>query len=118
MFTDFNKIGNPVWQAKALCKNYDPRIFFTKKNVLVAKAICAECPVREKCLDWTLVLEKGGSTTARAGIYGGLSPNQRGKIALCRYGNCVIRVKTRKSFCSKEHKQAHLDKLKATRDAR
>lgn len=116
MITSTKEINNPSWQARSKCKDYDPAIWFTKGKTKLAKAICNSCPVKQKCLNWILILEKNGSSTARTGIYAGLSANQRSKIPLCYYGQCSNPVKSRaKEFCSEEHKRLHKKKMKDAR---
>ena len=116
MITNVSVVNNPEWQARSACKDYDPALWFSKGKTQLAKAICDSCPVKKKCLDWILILEKNGSSTARTGIYAGLTAHQRSKIPLCYYGNCANPVKTRaKEFCSPEHKKLHQDKMKAVR---
>jgi WhiB family redox-sensing transcriptional regulator len=73
------------WRAHAACRNFNPDIFFpgiTESREL-AMSICAECPVREICLEENL--------DERAGIYGGTSGRQRIEIRKNRYseGKCV-----------------------------
>lgn len=66
----------PDWHLKAACRGVDPSIFFPVKHVhgLEAKAICAECPVQEECLEWAV------ETVEPHGIWGGVSERGRRKI--------------------------------------
>lgn len=114
MITDISTIDNPTWQNRSACLGVDPAIFFNKGNgnTKKAKAICASCPVILKCLKWTLIQEKHTSATARSGIYAGLTPNQRNKMPVCHYGDCLKRVKKHLDFCSEEHRLANKPKPK------
>jgi WhiB family redox-sensing transcriptional regulator len=46
----------PAWYSEALCAQTDPEAFFPIRGgtTAPAKKICAACPVRQKCLDWSL----------------------------------------------------------------
>lgn len=46
-----------------------------------AKAICALCPVREACLRYAMECEEGAGLQGRYGVFGGLSPEERHKLA-------------------------------------
>jgi hypothetical protein len=47
---------------------------FGRLRATSAKALCAQCPVREGCADWALENDE------RDGIWGGLTPKERTKI--------------------------------------
>jgi len=77
-FQDFvNDLGDR-WRADAACQDSDPAIFFpvagptVKTDVKRAKEICARCPVRETCLDYSLQLPFPWH-----GIFGGMTPRER-----------------------------------------
>ncbi|MHC0431483.1 WhiB family transcriptional regulator [Streptomyces sp. O3] len=61
--------------AGARCDGIDPELFFpehgNQHGAGEARAICAECPVREACLAYAV------ETGERFGIFGGLSYRQR-----------------------------------------
>ena len=61
----------PVFQ-NAACIKVDPDLFFAEspRKVAAAKAICATCPIRTKCLNWALENEEYG-------IFGGTTPEER-----------------------------------------
>lgn len=63
------------WVAKAACGGRTDleRLFFPEKGVptSIAKALCAQCPVKRECLDFAL------ETDQRFGIWGGLSAGER-----------------------------------------
>ena len=68
----------------APCVRHDPATFEPDKSdhagIRAAKAICAPCPVKDACLKLALDNE-WGNAAMRAGIFGGLSPGERAKIA-------------------------------------
>jgi WhiB family transcriptional regulator, redox-sensing transcriptional regulator len=73
------------WVAQAGCVREDPDLFFpvgTSGSALLqverAKAICAACPVRDACLEWSL------TTCQDAGVWGGLDEEQRREIRRAR----------------------------------
>ena len=45
------------------------------------KAVCGRCDVRTQCLEYAMKKETGVSSSWRSGIYGGLTPSQRAKLA-------------------------------------
>lgn len=69
-------IQPPEWTEDALCAQTDPEIFFPEKggSNKMAKAICAECPVIQECLEYAL------ATADRYGVYGGLGERERRKL--------------------------------------
>jgi WhiB family redox-sensing transcriptional regulator len=70
-----------VWIAGARCVDEDPELFFPTgsgdaalRQTRRAKTVCRACPVREDCLEWSLV------TYQDAGVWGGLDEEQRREI--------------------------------------
>lgn len=81
-----------LWKLRAVCRGHDPELWFpgkrgvrpmTRKQQMElarrraarqaqAKAICMECPVRAECLEWAK------DNDEREGIWGGLTPQERG----------------------------------------
>lgn len=63
------------WRTRAACLPHDPKLFFPDCTagpaIDRAKQICAECPVRARCLDWAL------SHSAAFGIWGGRTEAER-----------------------------------------
>lgn len=66
------------WRHRALCRDEDPELFFPVGNsgpallqIEAAKAVCERCPVREQCLEFAL------ATGQDAGVWGGLSEDER-----------------------------------------
>lgn len=66
----------PAWHADAPCSQADPDAWFPEKggSSVEAKRICADCDVREQCLEWAL------SNRERFGIFGGTTPEERRRI--------------------------------------
>ena len=67
---------NLSWRNRAACQGVDPDVFFpvSDEDALQAKAICAECPVREACLEWAL------ATRERDGVWGGATERERRRM--------------------------------------
>ena len=66
------------WRELAACRDYDPELFFPigkaglgRAEVQQAKAVCAECPVREQCLEFAL------KTGQDFGVWGGCDEDER-----------------------------------------
>ena len=71
----------PDWRDSANCLALDVNDFYPEKGGSALRpvfAVCAECDVRQACLDWAI--EQG----ELHGIWGGLSPRARHKIAKAR----------------------------------
>jgi WhiB family transcriptional regulator, redox-sensing transcriptional regulator len=69
---------NPLWRSKAACKGLEPEIFYPSSDdeddALPAKAVCAECAVREACLEHALAIRE------KDGIWGGATERERRRI--------------------------------------
>jgi WhiB family redox-sensing transcriptional regulator len=66
------------WRERAACRDVDPDLFFpvgtaglTLVQIDEAKAVCAGCPVRERCLQWALDVGQV------EGIWGGTTESER-----------------------------------------
>jgi WhiB family redox-sensing transcriptional regulator len=73
------------WVHRARCKDEDPELFFpigttgpAASQVDVAKAICMQCEVRTECLEWAM------ATGQDAGVWGGLSEEERRALRRAR----------------------------------
>lgn len=51
------------------------------QNTRLAKAICAGCQIRERCLSEAMETERGDGQRGRHGIFGGMTPGERYKLA-------------------------------------
>jgi WhiB family redox-sensing transcriptional regulator len=68
---------------QALCAQTDPEIFFPEKggNYNAANKVCDSCPVRQQCVDYAQVIERGLAYSYRHGAWGGTSPRGRAGTA-------------------------------------
>ena len=68
------------WRDDAACRDTDPELFFpdgdrfARAHVKTAKLICRGCPVSATCLSWAL------DTGQEAGIWGGLTEDERHRL--------------------------------------
>ncbi len=66
------------WQSQALCRDLSDADFFLSGDdyagLKKAKAVCAQCPVQEACLDFAI------QSNQTLGVWGGASPNERRQI--------------------------------------
>ena len=64
------------WLQQAACRGLDPELFYPerKQRTTNAKAVCADCPVRQECLDDAMANE---TQRWRHGIFGGLTAQER-----------------------------------------
>ena len=65
-----------TWRDRAACRGLDPEIFYpaSDEDADVAKSICAECPVRESCLEYAL------ANRERDGVWGGATERERRRM--------------------------------------
>lgn len=65
-----------AWMESARCLEADPDAFFPEKggSTREAKRICAQCHVREECLEYAL------NNDERFGIWGGMSERERRRL--------------------------------------
>src|SRR5437764_13011564 len=77
------------WQESGLCQSADATVFFApdserirerEKREAAAKRVCAECPVRQQCLEHALALPE------QFGIWGGLTELERAEESRRRRG--------------------------------
>ena len=64
------------WMDKAACRDHPTELFFfderiERTRVTEAKAICGQCPVWKKCLDYAI------ETPVDFGIWGGFTSRER-----------------------------------------
>jgi WhiB family redox-sensing transcriptional regulator len=80
----------PAWYDDALCAQVDHDSFYPELggSTVDAKKVCAGCDVREKCLEYAL------ENNERHGVWGGLSEQQRRKLAQVKhYGTSEAEVR-------------------------
>lgn len=67
---------NTPWNSRAACRGLDPLIFFpaTDGEAEPAKAVCAQCPVVDACLEHAL------GEREREGVWGGCTERERRRI--------------------------------------
>lgn len=69
---------NQPWRAKAACRGLEPTIFYpdpdVEEDALPAKEVCAECQVREACLEYALGFRE------KDGVWGGCTERERRRI--------------------------------------
>jgi WhiB family redox-sensing transcriptional regulator len=65
-----------TWRKHAACRGLDPLIFYpaTEEEAEIAKDVCAECPVRETCLEHALAVRE------KEGVWGGATERERRRI--------------------------------------
>lgn len=69
----------PRWEKKAACSEADPELFFPESYPPAvrmgmeeqAKRICAQCPVKDECLELSIRNEE------QWGVWGGMTSEQR-----------------------------------------
>lgn len=77
------------WMRLAECvrRRVDPNLYYPETGEpisLEAVAACRACPVRLRCLKFSMVRERevrSGGHPLRFGIWGGLTPQQRTRVA-------------------------------------
>ncbi len=62
--------NSALWREHAKCAGKGD-LFFDDLRDQQAKAICADCPVREQCLDHAV------RTPEQYGVWGGMTPRER-----------------------------------------
>lgn len=65
-----------TWMAKGRCSELPPAMFFPSDGVGVeiARRLCADCPVKEPCLEYAL------AERIDHGVWGGASERERRRI--------------------------------------
>ena len=69
------------------CARRSTRISFFvegRGNPRDAKRVCKACPVKAECLEDALEMEARPEVTGRYGVYGGIGPRGRTRIAVAR----------------------------------
>jgi WhiB family redox-sensing transcriptional regulator len=71
-----------IWMQTGKCRELPPETFFPSDGVGVeiARRICADCPVKEPCLEYALY------NRIEHGVWGGASERERRRIARRRRG--------------------------------
>ena len=81
------------WVHRARCKDEDPELFFpigtagpAASQIAAAKSVCSRCEVRLECLEWAM------GTGQEAGVWGGLSEDERRGLRRARRRGEIPRV--------------------------
>jgi WhiB family redox-sensing transcriptional regulator len=64
------------WRQHAACRGLDPDIFYppSDEEAAEAKAVCAQCAVRQPCLEHAL------TSRERDGVWGGATERERRRM--------------------------------------
>ena len=91
---EYIKLAEAMEQAPTIppCTNTDPELFFPDQDdginlYMVAKQLCAQCPVMKQCLEYAL------KTNEEFGVWGGLTAYERRKLK--RGGKITVAKATR-----------------------
>ena len=70
------KLMNLSWRQSAACRGVDPEIFYpaSEEEADDAKAVCAQCHVRQTCLEYALLSRE------RDGVWGGATEKERRRM--------------------------------------
>lgn len=76
------------WRNSAACSALPITNFFTdgRRVSRMVREMCASCPVRQDCLEYVMTNEEGSDRKNRFGFYGGLTSEERFKLAQERAG--------------------------------
>ncbi|MFI8360762.1 WhiB family transcriptional regulator [Streptomyces sp. NPDC085612] len=74
----------PNWRDTAACLG-QAALFLPRRDtgpeyvasMVAAKKVCEHCPVQQACLDEAMATERADTENARAGVRGGLTPQER-----------------------------------------
>jgi WhiB family redox-sensing transcriptional regulator len=67
---------NLTWRQRGACRGLEPDIFYPPddEDAGEAKAVCAQCPVKDRCLEFAL------ETREAEGIWGGTTGRERRRL--------------------------------------
>ena len=65
-----------LWRKQGACQGLDPAVFYpsTEEEAEDAKAVCAQCQVQAKCLEYAL------SRREKDGVWGGATERERRRV--------------------------------------
>lgn len=73
-----NRSIDMSWRGQAACRGLDASIFYptseNEEEAIPAKAVCAQCPVQQHCLEHALAVRE------KEGIWGGATEKERRRI--------------------------------------
>lgn len=66
----------PEWHQNAACRGVSPELMYPGRgeSIRPAKAVCADCPVQQECLDWAL------TNNEKNGVWGNASERERRRM--------------------------------------
>jgi len=84
---DDDRDPETAWMAYGNCAHQSPSLFFPSDGVgvEVARRVCADCPVREPCLEYAL------AHRIDHGVWGGCSERERRRILKRRRAELTTR---------------------------
>lgn len=124
------------WMSAAACEGMDQTLWFPPKGwtagrevgnredgpYALAREVCDECPVRERCLEYAIAYEGRAGENERGGMWGGKTPRERHEIARKRPWPCshcnrlVVFPKTsRSTYCSDRCRKLAQNEMRAVR---
>ncbi|WP_244960123.1 WhiB family transcriptional regulator [Actinomyces faecalis] len=78
--------GALSWQEQALCAQIDMDLWFPSSmgggSSDAAVSVCCRCPVVDECLSYAMECE--ARDRRRFGVWGGLTPDERERLACAR----------------------------------
>lgn len=82
-------IEQPDWMDDAACRFSDSELHFPEKggSTTPAKRVCADCAVREPCLEYALAID------VRHGVWGAMSERERRKLKRARAAGDTVTVR-------------------------
>lgn len=77
MIADVVNARQEPWRQHAACRGLPPAWFFgeSSTDVALARAVCADCPVRQQCLDAAC------DNHEQFGVFGGLTVKERRRVS-------------------------------------
>lgn len=78
--------ASPAFMDLGSCRGMDPGVFFPDRgeSLSPAKSVCAECIVRDECLEYAL------DNRERFGVWGGTSERERRRLRRARRENTKV----------------------------
>lgn len=71
------------WTDSANCRGEDLDLFYPERGRYITKRaaqLCGACLVRAECLAYAMQREGPVTADSRAGVWGGLTPDERARI--------------------------------------
>lgn len=72
-----------IWRERAACRDAGQEMVdVAEQDILLAKKICADCPVVSRCFAYAEQLTEACGWAAVQGVWGGLTQRERGTLAV------------------------------------